>query len=228
MLLIANFTFIGGSGVEFNTTFHRIILWPFTWEFFIEMLLAIEASWLILNDMMNGTYKNVVSAGISRRRYFLSQMLCVIVTVTLELILAALFYIRLMYDKIGLYDITSEQWKMYIFYLILIGIRHLTIVILCASISFMVRKIRVMITSVLVVFSVMFLDAIASVRSDLKVLVAVMDYMPHATAKLLRDQIFMGNIPIVKSMINSIPTIMIAVVIASIAMIVFEKADLNN
>lgn len=227
MALIAFLTYKNINGHVEYSSFQKLTFWPFTWEFFIEMVIAIEASWIILSDMVNGTYKNVVAGGVRRRNYFWCQLVCVLTMITVELVFASFTYFYFLLRNSGLEGVPFECLKMYGFYLLLIWARHLTIATVCASLGFMFRKLYVMMGAILVVFSLMFLDAASGIRTDLAGLAKIMSYMPHATAKVLRDQIFMGNIPVASSIINTLPTIAIAVIVVVVAMIVFEKADLN-
>jgi hypothetical protein len=211
-----------------RTAYQKVVIWPCVWEFFIEMILAVEASWLVLQDILNGTFKNTVSCGLSRRKYFFGQMGCVCVMITAELALASILYISNALNDAGFSEITAGQLLIYLLYLVLIWVRHMAVVVLCASIGFMVRAIHALVGSVAVVFAIIFLDAVTNIKTEWTYFVEIMKYTPLGSGKMLGDQIYAtGSIPIGSSILITLPTIAITIVVAVISMRVFEKADLN-
>ena len=227
-VLVAAVTWKNFKGDYWRTAYQKVVSWPCAWEFFIEMILAVEASWLVLQDILNGTFKNTVSCGLSRRKYFFGQMGCVCVMITAELAFASIIYICSVSNMAGFSEITAGQWLIYLLYLVLIWVRHMAVVVLCASIGFMVRAIHALVGSIVVVFSLIFLDAMTTIKTEWTYFVEIMKYTPVGSGKMLGDQIYAtGSIPIGSSILITLPTIAITIVVAVISMRVFEKADLN-
>ena len=227
-VLLAIITWETLKGDYWRTAYQKVVSWPFAWEFFIEMILALEASWLVLQDILNGTFKNTVSCGGGRREYFLSQMGCTCILITAELALASAFYISNALNAAGFSEITAGQWLIYLLYLVLIWIRHMAIVVLCASIGFIVRAIYALVGSVAITFTVIYLDAVTTMEPEWTFLAEIMKYSPVGSGRVLRDQLYStGGFPVGSSILNTLPTIAITIVVAVISMRVFEKADLN-
>ncbi len=210
------------------STFHKLVIWPFGFEFFIEMALAVEASWLVLNDMVSGTYKNAISSGIGRKKFFFSQITCVITLITLELLAATVYYFSGVMKGVPISSIGNDRWREYLLYMLFVWIHHMTIVMISMSLCFIARKLYMMLSVLLVLFCMMFFDALIKRRPELEFIVKILNHMPHAIARYLRDATVLESLTFGKAVTAIIPTLVIAIIMPIVAAVLFTKGDLNE
>lgn len=209
-------------------TYCKLVIWPFGFEFFVEIVIAVEASWLVINDLVSDTYKNAISSGTGRLKYFFSQIACVLLLITLELFVASAYYFSQVIKGVPLSGIGGVEWKTYIIYLLFIWMHHMTIAVISMSLSFIVRKLYVMLTVLLALFGMMWLDALIKLRPELEMVVKILNHMPHAIAGYLQKEAELQSITFGKSMIAILPTLVIAAVMLIIAGIIFTGGNLNE
>lgn len=208
--------------------YHKLVIWPFDFEYFIEIVIAAEASWLVINDLVSSTYKNAISSGISRKKYFISQVTCILLLITLELFVASEYYFSQITTGVQLSTIGSNEWESYILYILFIWMHHMAIAIISMSFSFIVRKLYVMLTVLFVLFAMMWLDALIKMRPELEMVVKILNHMPHAIARYLQKEAELQSITFGKSMVAILPTLAIAAVMLIISGILFSRGNLNE
>ncbi len=209
-------------------TYYKLVIWPFGFEFFIEIVIAAEASWLVINELASSTYKNAISSGIRRKSYFFSQTACVILLITLEVIVASAYYFSQVTKGIPLSSIGFTEWKSYLIYMFFIWIHHMSIALICISLCFIIRKLYVMLTVLGVLFGMMLLDAVVRVRPELDLVIKIVNHMPHAIARYLQKEAELQSITFGKSMVAILPTLAIAAVMLIISGILFSRGNLNE
>lgn len=227
LILVAVFTAEGVKGNTDYTSFQLLANWPSSCEFFLELLLAVEASWIVLSDIVNGTYRNIIASGVKRRRYFFSQTGCAAGMSTFGLLLATLCYCELMKNQAGFSAITYKQWLMYSSHLVLIWVRYMAMVVICASLAFIIKKLYAVVVSVLVLLFFMLFDGMAIAHPELDWVAKIMNYTPHGGGNVLRDQMLKGTLSIGSSILNTLPIGVVAIIAMVIAVGLFEKTDLN-
>lgn len=206
----------------------KLAYWPMAWEFFIEMFLAIEVSWEILADILNGTYKNMLSAGIGKRKFFFQNLLNVGILATGELITSTIIFYAVLWKGRDLYfglSVTDER-ALFI-YLVLMWCRHIALVFFCVVICLLVRKLSALFTCVISTFMVMFFDSVASMSGKTNFLTKLINYLPIGTAKAMRDAIFEGRFIASEAIIDTLPTIAITLVIVLGGELIFSMSEMN-
>ena len=213
------------ADAELLTAFNKMSVWPIGIEFFIEMLIVIEVSWLAIEDFLNGTVMNALAAGNSRSNVFFGRLLAILTLLSLEFLLATIVYGFAALRNGEIATIKPDEWGMLITNLLLMWARYIMIATLCVAACFAIRKIYAMVTCIAVTFLIIFTDSAASMR-NLTGLKNILKYLPLNTAKLMRDELSKGQLDIAGSLINTIPVLVIIILAIVVGRIMFDRADL--
>ncbi len=209
------------------SAFQKLVLWPISWEFFIEMLTAAQCSWLAVSDFAGGTYINIIAAGAGRTKYFFSKLFAILLTVTVELFAAATVFLIINFLGEEHAVLTGTQTGMVTLNLLLMWARHMMLAAVCVAVCFIVRRLYSMFVCIAVTFVYIFLDSASSVTETLSWYKIIMRYLPLGTAKAMRDSLLIGSFSAKESVVATIPVIVIALVAVAVTALIFNRADLD-